>query len=249
MGVSAGPDVIDNGLVLALDAADTNSYPGSGTTWYDLSGKGRDSTIEGATWNASGYFSFDGSGEKDGDPTGNYITLNTSSTTTDPSSKPNGVTYQWWMKIDADQPDGHAILYGSGTINHLEWKGTSTGGNFRTEAVRQNGYSFGGPSVSGGLDSSLWHNISLVFANNESGRPVRWYKNGTLFHTGSMTGGTYPDTEYFVPNAFGRATGVPEFQYSQSFYGRMSQFLVWDKALTASEIQQNFNATRGRFGI
>ena len=36
MGASAGPDIVDTGLVLALDAADRNSYPGSGTAWVDL---------------------------------------------------------------------------------------------------------------------------------------------------------------------------------------------------------------------
>ena len=45
MGVAGGPDIITNGLILELDAADRNSYPGSGTTWRDLSGLGNNGTL------------------------------------------------------------------------------------------------------------------------------------------------------------------------------------------------------------
>jgi hypothetical protein len=79
MGVYAGPDIVENGLVLALDAGNTKSYPGSGSTWTDLSGNGNNCTIDasGFTYNASGYFSMtDGGGiTKSG-------TMNTSTTCT-----------------------------------------------------------------------------------------------------------------------------------------------------------------------
>ena len=45
MGGSAGPKLVTKGLVLALDAADPNSYPGSGTTWSDLTGNNLDATL------------------------------------------------------------------------------------------------------------------------------------------------------------------------------------------------------------
>jgi len=45
MGVFAGPNVVEDGLMLYLDAADPKSYPGSGTTWFDLSGNGRHATL------------------------------------------------------------------------------------------------------------------------------------------------------------------------------------------------------------
>ena len=49
MGVSAGPDLIQDGLTLSLDAADRNSYPGSGTTWTDLSSLGNNGTLSSNT--------------------------------------------------------------------------------------------------------------------------------------------------------------------------------------------------------
>ena len=45
MGVFAGPNIVEDGLMLYLDAADPKSYPGSGTSWFDLSGNGRHATL------------------------------------------------------------------------------------------------------------------------------------------------------------------------------------------------------------
>ena len=59
MAVGYNPRIVTDGLVLALDAANTKSYGGSGTTWTDLNGRGNDGTISGATYNSDGYFSFD----------------------------------------------------------------------------------------------------------------------------------------------------------------------------------------------
>ena len=65
MGVFAGPEINEDGLILVLDAGNTKSYPGSGTTWSDLSGNGNDGTINGATHTSGtgGYFDFDGSND------------------------------------------------------------------------------------------------------------------------------------------------------------------------------------------
>ena len=45
MSNNYGPKIVTDGLVLCLDAADQNSYPGSGNTWYDLSGNGNNGTL------------------------------------------------------------------------------------------------------------------------------------------------------------------------------------------------------------
>ena len=59
MGFYRGPRLVTDGLVLALDAASSRSYPGTGTTWYDLSGNNFDFTLDssGITHNSEGYFS------------------------------------------------------------------------------------------------------------------------------------------------------------------------------------------------
>ena len=66
MASAAGPNIITDGLVLHLDAANTNSYPGSGTTWTDISGKGHNGTLtNGPTFNSGdmGTIVFDGSND------------------------------------------------------------------------------------------------------------------------------------------------------------------------------------------
>lgn len=64
MAFNNGPRITTNGLVLCLDASDRNSYPGTGTTWYDVSGNGYNATLtNGPTWSSAGYFTFDGSND------------------------------------------------------------------------------------------------------------------------------------------------------------------------------------------
>lgn len=202
------------------------------------------------TYNTDGSFSFGGQGDRDGDPTGDYITLPTSLTSTSPSVKSNGCTYSWWSRITAAQPFGQCILFGAGTIAHIEFKNEgTTSPYFRTEAAVENGYSFGTGTIPGGSLVGRWANFTIVFANNEPNRPVRWYHNGELFHTGSMTGGTSPATEYFYFSGIGRATGDATYLYSNSFYGEIPVFQIYNSALNDQEILQNFNALRGRFNI
>lgn len=59
MGAYGGPELVYEGLELLLDASNRKSYPGTGTAWFDLSGKGRNFTLDGSgiTWNSEGYFS------------------------------------------------------------------------------------------------------------------------------------------------------------------------------------------------
>ena len=59
MAIAYNTSIVRNGLVVHLDAANTKSYPGSGTVWYDLSGLGRNLIIYGSpTFNSAGYFTF-----------------------------------------------------------------------------------------------------------------------------------------------------------------------------------------------
>jgi hypothetical protein len=62
MGLGHSPSIVRDGLVLYLDAANPKSYPGSGTTWFDLKGTSNSTLSNGPTFVNSnkGYFSFDG---------------------------------------------------------------------------------------------------------------------------------------------------------------------------------------------
>ena len=105
--------IVLNGLTMWLDARDPNSYPGSGTTWADLSGNGADQTLVGSPTYTSGtpsYFSFDGFSQY--------------STGTTPNVLPyNFYTKMVWFQFDTtgaannlvSSADGGHFMYGSGT--------------------------------------------------------------------------------------------------------------------------------------
>lgn len=243
------PAPITDGLKMCIDAKFPSSYGGSGTTWSDISGNGYNASLQGATI-SGGECTFVGQGERDGDPTGDYVALNTTGTTTNPSVNPDGTTYDWWVKLTAQQPYGQSMLFGSGTINHMEFKneGASNRGYFRTEAVTQNGYSFGSGNISGGTPLNTWMHFAVVFDESNSTRNVYWYKDGSLFYTGNMSSGNNPTGEYFQPNAIGRATGTSEFLYSNSLKGKVSRFATYDRALSASEIELLYEGNKVRHG-
>jgi len=204
-------------------------------------------TADSLTYNSDGSFSFDGSGDVTGNPPGDYISVPENITKTDLATYPSGCTYNFWLKVDDDANNRLSVLYGAGTIRHIEIYSSSK--SFRTEAATQNNYSFGAGSFPDDVRGS-WSNFSIVFANNESGRPVRWYQNGSLFHThSSMESGSGGTSEYFSFNAIGRATGSTTYTYAKSFKGQIPIFQIYNKSLTSQEIKQNYNALRGRFGI
>lgn len=245
-----GSTVIQENLIMYIDTSGYRPDTAGNTTVVDPI-SGYNATLQANTQVVDGVFRFDGIGERDGSPTGSYLSLNTTAMTTYPTDKPNGVTYQWWMKFAGEQPYGHSILFGIGTINHFEIRGSLASAYVRTEARRQNGKTFGNGTFPGGFEAGRWYNIAMSFDNaggstTSSTRSCSWYKDGELFQTRLINDGTYGD-EYFIPNAFGRATGSSAYLYANSFYGDMAQFLVYDRNLSATEIKRNMNATRPRF--
>jgi hypothetical protein len=242
-------DIATNGLVFHIDPKSRSSYPGFGDIVYSMTDRASgNAELYGAQVDLEGSIVFRGQGERDGNPSGDYIELPGADTTTDPHQKPEGVTYNIWMVFDDNQPVGHSIMYGSGTKNHLEWRGSVTGGSWRTEARLDNGYSFGasGESSYGHHQIGEWFNLCLVF-DNQGQRPVSWYINGQKFFEKPMTLGDRPGDEHFRPVYFGRATGSTSYLYSQSFLGRLGIFSIYNRALTQQEINQNYTAYENRF--
>jgi len=223
MAAFSGPDIIDSGLVLALDAADRNSYPGSGTTWTDLSGRGNNGTLtNGPTYSSSngGSIVFDG--------TNDYISFSSPLVVNTNS----GFTIELFTYINSSQSssqwnyfysDGASSWeigsYGS-SPGGLEFKDTGTGGT---------------PSVACAISSPWQHivfgcNARQAFIYNN----LSYSTNGTLFR----------NTNISISN-------LNRSQASSSGYYRTNHGIIriYNRALTATEVQQNFNATRSRYGI
>ena len=243
MSYSYGPVIDRANLALYLDPANIKCYSG-GTILKDLSGLGRNCSMVDCVVQ-EGVIGFNGLGTRDGVALGSYITLPAVATTTNPASKPQGVSYQWWMRFDGNQPTGHGLWVGSTTINHLEWRGSVASGSFRTESRLSNGFSFGATGAAP-LELGAWYHFAIVFSNTEVGRPVRWYRDGVLFYTKNMDSSPVVN-DYFEPSTFGRSTGTTTYLYAESFKGSLGLLSIYDKELSQEEILQNYLITRGRF--
>jgi hypothetical protein len=209
---------------------------GSGSIAGDFSGNGNDGTLQEAPQWTDGKMGealkLDGSGTVDGTVPGDHVEVPESITRTD--NYPEGATYSIWLKVDTDAVNRMSLFRGAGTSRHIEIYSDSK--KFRTEAAKQNGYSFGTGNFPDDVKGE-WSHFVIVFANNEPGRPVRWYQNGSLFHTGDLSSGDYPDTEYFSFGSIGRSTGNTSYTYAKSFDGIIDEVRVYGRALSESEIQ------------
>jgi hypothetical protein len=231
--------ITTNGLVLNLDAANTASYNGSGTTWADISGSEFDGVLtNGPTYSNSGAsssISFDG--------TDDYV--NSIGTTSTFSFIQNtGIyTISAWVKP--------AVL---GTAMYFAGNNSGTGG--------EKGFYFGKEAnnncwlaLTNGSGTILDHRVSNFFLNTTDWVHVtcvgnsttnQFYKNGTAFgNAGSITSlatGTSSQTL-----ALGSINNVLAYNYWWN--GSIANFQIYNQALTASEVLQNYNAQKSRFGL
>ena len=224
------PKIVTDGLVLELDAANRKSYPGTGTAWTDLSGRNNNATlVNGPTFNSSngGSIVFDG--------TNDYIAIPRNSNLI----PTNDWTYDCWFNLTTTtDPNYGQTFFGN-------WGGSSTSdfdirksGNSMIFYCYTSGNSLISTiSVSHTFVAGLWEYFTLIKQSNT----YSFYFNNQL--AGSVTN----STPVFDGSA-NMTIGVESGTFS-SFNGKMSNIKVYNRALTAAEIQQNFNTHRGRFGI
>ncbi len=232
MGVYAGPDIIESGLVLALDAGNSKSYPGSGTTWTDLSGLGNTGTlVNGVGYNSGnlGSLVFDGVDD--------YINIPFNASTMDFSL---AQTICMWMRPATGSNTSRRNPYnqaygGPGTLTY-ETDGTinyffgTNGGNNNPYVGRGSGFTIAANELA-----------FISVTRNQTTNVCNWYKNGALITTADAGG--------YATTANGTSPILIGDGYVNGFLGNIYDCKVYNKALTASEIQQNFNALRGRFSI
>jgi len=226
------PAYVTSNLLMYVDAANSSSYPGSGTTWYDLSGNGRNMTLTNGPTYTSGtpsYFTFDGTNDYAG----------TSITTFNNTNNVSG-TIEGWVQI----PDttGFRHIFGMrSSSNSFFFLLLNDSPN--TEArVTVNGTNM---DINYNPGSGFWTNWKqIVFTFNRSDGKTRLYVNGSIVATSSGTNfdtfGTLNNFE--VGGAAQSGTG-----FYTNMYG--SKFLVYNKALSSTEVSQNYDAFKSEFGL
>lgn len=215
--------IITDGLVLYLDAGFAESYPKGGTTWYDLSGNSNHGTLtNGPTYSSvnGGGIVFDGSNDYVSAPTSNFATL-------------NKFTAMVWTKSATStwNSTGSILSKREQFIIHNN-QGTTTINYY----VRLSG----GWSYVAYTHSNItsWNLYTMTY----NAGSIKIYLNGSLVTSGTVGSPILSDTG----NVFiGWDDGISGRYYA----GNTGTVLLYTKDLSSTEITQNYNATKGRFGL
>ena len=235
MSLSHGPSVVTQGLVLALDAADRNSYPGSGTTWTDLSGNGNNGTFVGTTTfdSSTNSISFDSGSNT-------YVQTPFNSLLTD-------ISISVWFNAQVQDSDsgsglrpivmlGNFLTQGPLEISMLR-NGLADVGKMRFEIGSDApAYRY---VTNERYDDQNWHNAVLVKDNTTM----------NVYIDGNLEVSQVNDNDILYDTSIALRIGGGTSSTARRFLGKVATTSVYNKALTATEIQQNFNATRGRLGL
>ena len=235
MGIARGPKIVTSGLLLALDAADKNSYAGSGTAWRDLSGNSNNGTLtNGPTFSAGnqGSIVFDG--------TNDYVdTVNTGTT-----FQFANVTFTVSLWIKTSATSGVIISKGAtastaGWLFQFNSEGTVSGTTKGSDGT--NTYNRASTAT---VNNNTWRNIVSVYTTNTTtlaSNTTSIYIDGVLSNGTGTLGGAVNATTTDTIQIGRRPTGA-------YWSGSVSNIQIYNRALSATEILQNYNATKSRFG-
>jgi len=232
MGFFDGPSIVNNGLVLSLDAADKNSYPGSGTIWTDLGGSAvSGSLVASPTFNSSN---------------GGSIVLNGTTQYANLGNNTLGVELQnksvsAWIFQTATP----AVV---GGIIDKDYDNTSPYGGWGfwiTSANKMNFWVHPNKDLTDtgtSITNNIWQHIAISY--NYSGKSASFYLNGNFNST--ITNATIVEQ---ISDTTTMKIGVIRTAVNYFFTGRIANLLVYNRALSANEISQNYNAQKSRFGL
>jgi hypothetical protein len=222
------PRIVTSGLVLALDAADKLSYPGTGTTWRDLSGNNNTTTLtNGPTFNRAnmGGIVFDGV-----DDYVNFYAPNLSGT----------AVIEMWTKLTISA-GSFGMLFGWANYD-VYYNGGLMGYNtFNANDV----YGINGATVTSLQLLNNWKHYIFEMRSDVAYTNNKIYVNGV-----SQTLSQQASSENAGNRNFNSGLGAIGTARGSAFYTPMTCgiFKVYNRALTATEILQNYNATKSRYG-
>ena len=226
MSVNGGPNISENGLVLSLDAADKTSYPGTGTAWNDLVGNNNGTLTNGPTFNSGnkGSIVFDG---VDDYIQGNFTAL-------------GSYTISCWFRRNGIQSDVFPTLIAFDAYQpgfYLEFNNNNTVSYYRSGLSFPDGVLTFFPLDDIALNT--WVNLTFT----KSGTTVSSYLNATF--KSSITDNTTTGITFALNADRGNSTPAWTTQWG----GNISNVQIYNRALSAQEVLQNYNNTKSRFGL
>jgi len=219
-----GEDIVTSGLQLYLDAGNLNSYSGAGNTWYDISGNGRHASIVSMTFNSGngGFLNSASSGYVDTNytmPTSNFTVQSWYRRT----SSLNTWTVVWASEI-WNAGTGFVAVVDRDLISTFFRAGGSSFIEFNNN------------------NAANWQLYTYTLASNGA---AKIYINGNEVVSGTLgIPGSIPRTIKLNTRHNNTGAGLTD-----SGPGQVAQFMFYNRVLSDSEIQQNFNATKARFGL
>lgn len=220
MATRYSPAIVTSGLVLCLDAANPKSYSGSGTTWADLSGNGYNATLVNAPTFTSDITK--------------YFTLSSTQnfTVSNPISSQAKLSQVWtvssWVNIDTVTSAGARYLI-SGLNNGVAVEWFDSGTLLYLNGGVDDYYTYGSS-----IEGSGWVMLSFVFRNSDGYRKI--YSNDTEITTSGPNNTSTP------------AGNSATFIIGDNMRGKISNIMMYNRLLTSTEITQNYNALKSRFG-
>ena len=214
---------VTESLQFYVDAGLSESYSGTGTTWYDISGNSRNLTMNSLSYssNDGGYIIFDGSHTADSVAT---YSINFS----------NGFTVESVAKFSGSSYEGLFAFNDATNGNYINVQAQG-GTNIRWEVDQSSSL-----TTTNSLTSSTWYHVTCVYegdSNNTSGT-ARIYINGVENNTASLGRSGQSQTSNF------------KLGFHDGFLsGNIALSRMYNKVLNSTEVLQNFNATKNRFGL
>ena len=250
MSYRTGPKIVTDGLVLCLDAGDRNSYAGSGSTWYDLSGNGNNGTlINGVDYSNANKGSLVLDGASD------YISL----ASFDDDSN-NELSVFFWVNLSQENYYLAEDLYMNWIVNKRDngsdrqWQLLTVRDPNNLNIIIPNATIFDGPNTIGStayngspsyqMNLGTWHYVGFTTSGINNGF-LRTYLDGNLNTYTTLTGNRKKGSRPLIigTTAWSLGAGILEW------IGKIANGKIYNRALSNDEITQNYNATKGRFGL
>jgi hypothetical protein len=228
MGAYGGPDIITDGLVLALDAASERSYPGTGTAWYDLTKESNNgSLINGPLFSNDNYGVIDFDGVNDWSLIVSSPAFTVDTRTVEIIFRMNG-SYSNYSPLAV-------YANGSSTTNRI-WLGV------QANKFQMHGWGTVDPICTTTIDSDEWY--VCTFSYNKPTQAMKVYTNGVLESSVTNTQGgvsASSSNNWYLASIPGGWQGVT---YSDT---SIASFKIYDRILSDDEVLQNYNAIKNRF--
>jgi hypothetical protein len=232
MATNTGPNIVQDDLILNLDAGNIKSYPGSGTTWTDLTGY-QNGTLTGQTYDSANFGSIVFNGA-------NSQVVNVGSSNQYFYGGNLNITFEAWVKspgLAVGKTVNGIFSFSYGNLLYMSSDGNITFGIYN-QAANAWGY-FAATSGLNLLDNNWHHVVGTMTSTTGS-----IYTDGVLRTSGA---GTHTGTNIWI--GMGAQIGNNQNDAYYHFNGNIAVARFYRRALTANDVSNNFNASRNRFGI